>query len=121
MSKILVVDDNQEVLKMLDKFFTMKKYEVIKADSGSEAIKLAKKQNPDLILLDIMMPDMEGTEVLDKIKKDKNTLRIPVIILSAKNDRLTKKYAAFLYSEAYITKPVKLDELEEKVRKVLSR
>ncbi len=59
MSKILIVDDNREILKILYEFFTIEKHEVVTADSGKKGLKLAKRLKPDLMLLDIMMPDME--------------------------------------------------------------
>ncbi len=77
--KILLVDDEQDVLLMLEKRFAAEGYSVITADNGERAISLAKFQKPDLIVLDVQMPDMDGGEVAFKLKEDSTTKDIPVV------------------------------------------
>ncbi len=77
--KILLVDDEQDVLLMLEKRFAAEGYSVITADNGERAIFLAKFQKPDLIVLDVQMPDMDGGEVAYKLKEDSTTKDIPVV------------------------------------------
>ncbi len=77
--KILLVDDEQDVLLMLEKRFAAEGYSVITADNGELAIFLAKFQKPDLIVLDVQMPDMDGGEVAFKLKEDSTTKDIPVV------------------------------------------
>ncbi|MFO8053374.1 MAG: response regulator, partial [Candidatus Omnitrophota bacterium] len=79
------------------------------------------KHKPDLIILDIIMPQVDGIEVLKKLKESKETLSIPVIMLSAKTDDETKLKAAALYDEYYITKPVQIDQLKSKIKEVFQR
>ena len=86
-------------------------YEVIVATSGKEGLRAASGHKPDIILLDIMMPNMDGFEVLEKIKKSPKTLKIPVIMLTAKGDTESKVRAASLYDEDYIVKPVQIETL----------
>jgi len=79
---ILIVDDEQDVLLVLEKGLTAEGYSVITASSGNDAISLAKSRHPDLIILDVLMPDMEGPEVKRKLKEDPETKDIPLIFLT---------------------------------------
>jgi two-component system, OmpR family, alkaline phosphatase synthesis response regulator PhoP len=80
--KILIAEDDQPILDLYDKKFSANGFEVIRAVDGGEAYEKATTQNPDAIILDIMMPVMNGFEVLKKLKKNKDTAEIPVVILS---------------------------------------
>lgn len=91
------------------------------ATNGKEGIKLAKKTKPDLILLDILMPGMDGFEVLERLKKDKETIAIPVVLLTAKGDEESKIKAMKLYGEQFITKPIEALELKTKIEEILGR
>ncbi len=77
--RILLVDDEEDVLLMLEKRFAAEGYSVITADNGKRAIFLAKHQKPDLIVLDVRMPDMDGGELAFKLKEDSTTVDIPVV------------------------------------------
>ena len=79
---ILIVDDEQDVLLVLEKGLTAEGYSVITASSGNDAISLAKSRHPDLIILDVLMPDMEGPEVKRKLKEDPETKDIPLLFLT---------------------------------------
>ncbi len=83
--KILAVDDNPINLKLLSRALINTNYEIHTASSGTEALKLANSVRPDIILLDVMMPDMDGYEVCKKLQEHEQTAFIPVIFLSAKN------------------------------------
>lgn len=80
--KILIVDDEQDTLSVLGRGLTVEGYSVLKADNGKDAIKLAKTERPDLIILDVLMRDMEGPEVVEKLKEVPETKDIPVIFLT---------------------------------------
>lgn len=122
MKKILIVDDEEDLTFFVKANLELAgDFEVIIANSGKDGIKAAARQNPDLILLDIMMPQMDGFEVLERIKKSPKTLSIPVIMLSAKGDVDSKIKSAGLYNEAYIVKPVQIEALKEKIEEVLER
>ena len=81
-AKILAADDDVKILQLAEKVFTANGYEVIKASRGQEASDLAKSEKPDLIILDIMMPDMNGAEAATLIKADEAAAKIPIIFLS---------------------------------------
>ena len=119
--RILVVDDEPDILNLLD--YNLKKagFKVLSAKDGPEAIDTARLRKPDLILLDIMLPDMEGTEVLKRLKTYDATRHIPVIMLTAKGEEVDKIVGFELGAEDYITKPFSPRELILRVRAVLKR
>jgi CheY-like chemotaxis protein len=81
-ARVLIAEDDLPLLDLYDKKFTKAGYEVIRAEDGGEAVKAAKEKSPDICLLDVMMPVMNGFEVLKKVKSDPATSEIPVVILS---------------------------------------
>ncbi|MFH0799663.1 MAG: response regulator [Pseudomonadota bacterium] len=110
MAKILVVDDEQAVCDMLKKFLQRKGHEALIALSGEEALKIVKEEKPDVILLDLIMPNMDGVETLKRIKKiDK---RVGVVVITAIRGEDTAKECMRLGAFDYITKPLSLDYLE---------
>ncbi|MCK4846375.1 MAG: response regulator [Deltaproteobacteria bacterium] len=119
--KVLTVDDEPDILNLLG--YNLKKagYEVIEATDGREAIELAKERLPDLILLDIMLPNMEGTEALKHLKREPVTADIPVIMLTAKGEEIDRVLGFELGAEDYITKPFSPRELILRVKAVLKR
>ncbi|MBI3815705.1 MAG: response regulator [Nitrospinae bacterium] len=120
-SKILIVDDEADILTLLEYNLDKAGFEVISAQDGPEALELAKKKKPDLIILDIMLPSMEGTEVCKIIKKDEATSHIPVIMLTAKGEEIDRIVGFELGAEDYITKPFSPRELILRVKAVLKR
>ena len=80
--KILVTDDNKRVLDLLDKLLKMKGFKVVKAEMGADAINLARVEKPDLIIMDIMLPDMQGADVVKALRENDRLAGIPVIFLS---------------------------------------
>ena len=119
---ILVIDDDEDIRRFLKRTLeTAGGYIVLTAKNGKEGIKLARSNNPDLVLLDIMMPGLNGFEVLERLKSDYKTMSIPVILLSSETSEDAKIKGAYLYSDLYLTKPITREELLEKVGKVLKR
>lgn len=120
-NKILVVDDETDILNLLD--YNLKKagFDVLLASDGPEAIECARDRRPDLIVLDIMLPDMEGTEVLKRLKSNDSTRGIPVIMLTAKGEEVDKIVGLELGAEDYITKPFSPREFILRVKAVLKR
>jgi len=118
---ILAVDDEQALLALLEASLVTADFNVHKAANGKDALKLAHKLQPDLILLDILMPGMNGYEVLEQLKNDDNTAMIPVIMLSGLSDEEAKIKSAELYSESYLTKPFTTGELLAKIEEVFRR
>lgn len=102
---ILVVDDESTSLKLVE-FILKKKFNILTAMNGKQAIDVAKKQKPDMILMDIMMPEMNGYEALEKLQADKETKKIPVVMLTAKEKMEDVEHAMALGARAYMVKPV---------------
>lgn len=120
MNEILIIDDEEDFgffvksnLQMNDEFH------VNVAVDGRTGLKIAEEIRPDLILLDVMMPKMDGLQVLKKLKANKKTQHIPVIMLTAKNDEDSIAEAIGSFSEQYIIKPIEMATLENKIRTVL--
>lgn len=118
--KILAVDDNPINLKLLSRALIYTNYEIYTASSGEEALKIAREVVPDLILLDVMMPGMDGYEVCKKLQEDPRTAFIPVIFLSAKNEPVDKAKGLALGAVDYLTKPFNPLEINARVRTHLS-
>lgn len=114
---ILAVDDTVSNLDILSGLLTQ--YDIIDALSGKEALEILKEETIDLILLDIMMPNMDGFEVCDILKKDPKTKNIPIIFITALTDETTIEHAYEIGASDYITKPFKPKELLAKVKREL--
>ncbi len=119
--KILIVDDEEDILTLLEYNLEKAGFKVISANDGPEAIELAKKEKPALIILDIMLPSMEGTEVCKVIKRDNTTSHIPIIMLTAKGEEVDRIVGLELGADDYITKPFSPRELVLRVKAVLKR
>ncbi len=120
-SKILLVDDEIDTLLPLKRSLEVEDYIVVGAGNGKEALIKAKTEIPDIILLDLMMPEMDGYEVCEKLKKDPMTKNIPVIILTAKDAVRDKVKGLDIGADDYVTKPFNLNELKARVKSVLRR
>ena len=116
--KILVVDDEEPIANILD--FNLKKegYDVIVANDGEKAVELAFNENPDLILLDLMLPKKDGMEVCREVRAKKN---IPIIMLTAKNSEIDKVLGLEFGADDYVTKPFSTRELMARVKVNLRR
>jgi pilus assembly protein CpaE len=119
--KILLVDDDIDTLRLVGMMLESKGYEIIAAEQGQKAIGLAKSESPDLIILDIMMPGMNGFDVTQAIRQDEDTEDIPIIIFTAKSDMEDKVHGLELGAEAYLTKPISTRELLAHVKAVIAR
>lgn len=105
MKNILVVDDEKDIRELIKNLLAKNNYNVMTASGGKEALDIAKTNHPDLILLDIIMPDMDGRDVLLKLKQDENTKDVPVIILTARGEQFERDYGLQLGACEYIVKP----------------
>ena len=115
---ILVADDDKEVLKMLSRLFELEGYEVITADDGRAVVSRLGENSPDLIILDIMMPGLNGFQVLDIVRRNSD---VPVIMLTARGEVTTLHNALNLGADDYIKKPFHTRELLARVRTKLRR
>lgn len=114
---VLVVDDEPRVGQLFKKVLSEEGYRVLTASSGREALALASEAKPDLILLDIVMPDLDGVSTLRELRKQEN--RAPVIMLTAQGTLQTAREAMILGAYDYITKPFNLDFLKSVLREAL--
>ena len=120
MKKILIVDDDGDVLQMLGKRLTASGYSVITANNGEDAIGLALLQRPDIIILDVLMPDMEGEEVAAKLKEYSRTKNVPVIFITALFSKTEgEKYSSKADGKIVFVKPLDADKLLEQIKKLL--
>jgi DNA-binding response OmpR family regulator len=116
--RILVVDDNPTNIKILQTRLARNGYDIIVAGDGVEALAAAREQLPDLILLDIMMPKLDGLEVCRQLRA---TSAVPIIMLTARDDELDKVVGLELGADDYITKPFSIREFRSRVRALLRR
>ena len=118
--KILIVDDQKDVLKVLDKRLSGAGYSVIKAENGKDALLLAKAEHPDLIILDIIMPEMDGAETAAVLKNDAQTKDIPVIFLTCLfTEKEEQKEDHVVGGKYFIAKPYNPNEMLEIVDRFL--
>lgn len=119
MSKILVVDDVPSELEMIGRILTKAGMEVVVATNGEEAIARIEETSPDLVILDVVMPRMNGFEVIRELRGDRKTSKLPVIFCSQKNTEIDKTWGMDLGADAYITKPVDAQQLVNIVERLL--
>lgn len=118
---ILVVDDEQDLLDLIEYNLKKEGFKVLKAENGLEALEIAREQNPDLVLLDIMMPKMDGLEVCEKMRSDSEMRHIPIIFLTARSDEKTEVEGLDLGADDYVTKPISTTKLISRIKAVLRR
>ena len=117
-SKILIADDEPGMLHLLSKHLSAK-YEVVKANNGAKALSLSKQLMPDLLILDMMMPEKDGIQVTHALKKDPLTHRLPVLMLTARSDETTKLEALHAGVHDFLVKPFSVIELELRVENII--
>jgi two-component system alkaline phosphatase synthesis response regulator PhoP len=119
--KILVVDDEIYIVHILDFSLGMEGYEVLTALDGEQALEKARAEKPDLIVLDIMMPKLDGYETCKLLKAGEDTKNIPVILLSAKGRNVDQKIGFEVGADDYITKPFSPRKLVERINAILGQ
>lgn len=117
--KILIVDDEKDIVETIKVRLEGNNYEVIAAYDGEEGLEKARTVNPDLIILDVMMPKVGGFRVCDDLKLDPKYKKIPIIILTAKTQEKDEEFGHEVGANAYITKPFESDELLAKIEELL--
>ncbi|MFZ3384043.1 MAG: response regulator [Candidatus Methanoperedens sp.] len=116
--KVLVVDDEPTNIELLEGYLS-KDYDILKAHDGNEAIIIVEANPPDIILLDIMMPGMNGYEVCKKLKDDRNTNHIPIVMVTALHEKEDRNKAIEAGADDFITKPFDIIELTVRVKSYL--
>jgi DNA-binding response OmpR family regulator len=119
LQKVLIVDDEHNIRNILDFSLNAEGFEVISATNGEDAFNSAVKEQPDLVILDVMMPQGDGFETCRRIKQDNRTANIPVILLTARTTREDRERGQEVGAEGYITKPFSPGRLIESVQSLL--
>jgi DNA-binding response OmpR family regulator len=120
-ARILVVDDDPVILRLIEVNLDLEGFEVVTASRGEDAIAKARDTNPDLILLDLMMPEMSGWEIAERIQSDSATAGIPLVFLSARTQDEDRRRGEELGVAGYVTKPFDPAELVATIRKLTRR
>ena len=122
LKRLVYVEDEQEMIDLVRLILTRRGFEVIGANGGREGLDTIRREKPDLVLLDLMMPDLDGWDVYQQIKADENTRYIPVIVVTAKAQSIDKVLGLHIAKvNDYISKPFSPQELIDSVEKVLER
>ena len=121
MAKILIADDERQSVRMAQEWLEAHGHEVITADDGEEGLEKAKSENPDLIILDVMMPKIDGYQVCSLLKTDAQYTHIPIILLTGKAQGIFEKIGDKVGADAYITKPFDSRTLISKVEGLLKK
>jgi CheY-like chemotaxis protein len=117
-AKILIADDQAPIRNLITSVLS-KDYQVIQASSGTEALKLVRQEHPDLVIMDILMPGMDGLTVCTQLKADPSTAKIPVVMLTIIDYELNRRFAENLGADGYLTKPFTADQLRQAVSSCL--
>jgi two-component system alkaline phosphatase synthesis response regulator PhoP len=119
--KILIVEDEKDIVKMLEYNLKKEGFKTISAQDGEDALEYAAREHPDLIILDLMLPGMDGLEVCKELKKETKTASIPIIMLTAKAQESDKVVGLELGADDYVTKPFSPREWIARIKAVLRR
>lgn len=120
MAKILIIEDDPLMLRMYEKVFKYEGYEVVLVNNGKEGVGLAKTNKPDLVVLDLMMPEMDGLQVLELLRKEDSTKSIPVVVLTNLVNDSVMNTALSLGAKGYLVKSeISNDKIVEEVKKYL--
>jgi two-component system alkaline phosphatase synthesis response regulator PhoP len=119
--KILAVDDEEHIQELIKFNLESSGFKVICCGNGTEALKLVRSEKPDLVLLDVMLPGIDGYDVCKEIRKDNSISNIPIIMITAKSEELDKILGLELGADDYMTKPFSIRELLARVKAVLRR
>ena len=119
--KILVVDDEENIRELIGRVLSSEGYEVFKAHNGKEALKKVYDVSPDLMVLDIMMPVMDGFKVCEKIRKDPLYKNLPILMLTVKNEKEDMMHGFNTGVDEYMVKPYDVREIAARIKVVLDR
>ncbi len=119
MARVLVVDDDERIRRLVTDLLTANAHSVVQAEDGAEAVVKAQTESPDLILMDVFMPKMDGYAALQAIKNEEATKKIPVVMVTAIGHDLNKRLAEGLGSCGYITKPFSAKEVLDTVARLV--
>ncbi|MEO0097992.1 MAG: response regulator [candidate division WOR-3 bacterium] len=118
--KILIIEDEERIVAVLERRLESEGYEVITASNGRLGFNKARQEKPDLIILDLILPEMDGYQICNFLKRDRRYQNIPIVILSARSQEKDMEEAKKAGADAYFTKPFNYEELLEKIEELLS-
>ena len=121
MAKILIVDDDEQATTLLEKVLAIKGHQATSLNDSAETIQVATSTSPDLILLDLMMPEPNGFEVCKMLRADPNLSQIPIVIITAMDDNESKETAYAAGANDYLTKPFRIDALAEAIESLIGK
>ena len=121
MSKILIVDDEKDIVELISYNLEKEGFSIFKACDGEAALHIIKTQKPDLVVLDLMLPKMNGLDVCRNVRRNADTAALPIIMLTAKSDEIDKVTGLEVGADDYVTKPFSVKELIARVRSILRR
>ena len=121
MAKILLVDDEPDFVETVEFFLSGSNYQVFVAKNGKEALEQAEREKPDLILMDVMMPEMDGLEACRHFKNHSSLKSVPIIMLTAKGQVQDVKDAFAAGADSYVVKPFNLPDLVKRIETMLSK
>jgi two-component system, OmpR family, phosphate regulon response regulator PhoB len=121
MAKVLVIEDERDLIQVLAYNLKQAGHEALSAERGLDGLRLAKSEQPDLVLLDLMLPDLSGTEVCKVLKEDGATRNIPVVMLTARGEEIDRVVGFELGADDYIVKPFSVRELLLRIQAILRR
>ena len=121
MAKILIVDDDIHATTLLEKVLAIKGHEATSVNESAETIQVANSTSPDLILLDLMMPEPNGFEVCKMLRADPNYAKIPIVIVTAMDDNESKETAYGAGANDYLIKPFRIDALAEAIETLIGQ
>ncbi len=119
--RVLLIDDDAQVLKLMSVNFELDGYNVVSASSGEEALDIVASAKPDVVVCDVMMPGMDGLEVVRRLRADPTTEHLPVVVVSAKAQRSDVSDGRFAGADEYVVKPFDPQDLLDAVERLLKR
>jgi DNA-binding response OmpR family regulator len=121
MAKILVVDDDMHATTLLEKVLALKGHQATSVNDSAETMRVAKSTVPDLILLDLMMPEPNGFEVCKMLRADPNFAKTPIVIITAMDDNASKETAYSAGANDFLTKPFRMDDLAQTIQALIGK
>ncbi|KGG79752.1 response regulator transcription factor [Caloranaerobacter azorensis] len=121
LKKILIVDDEEHIIELIRFNLETNGYQVITANDGNEALKKIREEKPNLVILDLMLPSIDGIEICKILRKDEETEKLPIIMLTAKSEEIDMILGLEIGADDYITKPFSVRELLARIKAVLRR
>ena len=121
MERVLIVDDDPDILRLVSYNLTQAAFDVVTASTGHMALEIVQKQPPDLIILDLMLPDVDGVEVCRTLRRQEASRRIPIIMLTARGDEIDRVIGFELGADDYVMKPFSPRELILRVKSIFRR